>query len=178
MRTLIIILTILLLTSCSQKQNRTDKTIGLDQTSIILNDCFEGIDTTKTGDSKGCSGCFIYKTIDEKKYLVVQINTEKVELTSTCMTFDLQKDKDKVSVWVDYFDTDSSYATNYCTDMIFVNLAKPKTYFADKGTVTCSLTKGLNVKVVSLTLTDKKTKERMTIDFELFYNVDVSERPG
>ena len=178
MRLLTIIFVLTILTACSSKQTEKDTYQQTIEKNTEPDDCFANTDTTFAKDCRGCAGGFVYKSLGNNKYLVVQIDREQVELTSTCITYDLQKDKNKIRVWVEYFDTDSTYATNYCTDVVMVNLPKPKKYYADKGLITCSETNGVNVQLDGLMLRDTLTNKTMKIDQEILYNVDISDWPG
>jgi hypothetical protein len=173
MRTILVILgTLLILSNCDSQKNKTIEVKTKDQR------CFFPSDTVTTSHCSGCGGGFVFKNIGERKYLVVSIDEDKVQFSTTCSAYDLSRQDSSIYVWVDIFKGDSAYATNYCTDLIIVNMAKPTTYTAIHGRVIYSKDTLLNVKVEDLILVNASKTDTIMIKSETFYRVDVSNYPG
>jgi hypothetical protein len=172
MRHIFIFLIGTMLTSCTTRGDRADS-------SASNEDCFPNIDTTTIHESQGCAGGFLYKHLGNRRYLLIDIDRERVKLKASCSTYQLENGHGEITVRLEIFNSDSLYATNYCTDLIFVNInSERRTYVGKEGLVTYSVTDGVNVKVEGLTLTDTLTNESLFIDREILFNVDVSNYPG
>jgi hypothetical protein len=140
--------------------------------------CFSAIDTTYKSQCGGCAGGFVYKNIGQRKYLIVSIDGDSVEMSTTCLTHALGAGKTGINAWVEIFEGDSVYATNYCTDLFIVNLAKPRTYTAIGGRIIYSMDSLLNVRVEDLILVNTLKADTINVKSEIFYQVDVSDYPG
>lgn len=157
-----------------------DHSVGMFKPQLEQNtiECFADIDTILANPGTGCAGDFLYKVFGDHKYLIVQIDREQVNLSTSCITYDLEKGGNKITVWLDDYGAKTYFRPLYCTDIVVINQPKPQRYFCKKGKITISETEGLNVMLEGVLLKDSITQKEIVVEKEIFYHIDVSNVPG
>ena len=127
MRGLIFILTILTLASCNNKSETTDNSVRQpDKSKNTFVTCFADIDTSKAGQTLGCSGG-TYKLINDK--YVIRILPDYPIQFDSCYTITIDSLNAGRLTELLIFDNKNANLTNICTDIKITNNRNPTLLF-------------------------------------------------
>jgi hypothetical protein len=183
MHKLIFILTILTLASCNNQSDSTDNSARQpDKSKNTFATCFADIDTSKAGQTIGCSGG-TYKLINDK--YVIRILPDFPIQFDSCYTTTINSSNAGRLTELLIFDHKNAHLANICTDITITNNPNPTRHlqaqsgqliigFSDPGNQTHHTT----VLIKRLVFIDNKTGEKIELENEILWKVLDTGTPG
>jgi hypothetical protein len=194
MRRLIFILTILTLVSCNNQSDTFDFSAIQYENPAILPDkskntfstCFADIDTSRAGRALGCSG-WTYKLINDK--YVIRIFPNVAVQYDSCYTLTIDSSNAGRLTELLIFDNKDANLSNICTDLINVNIPRPKRKlhaqsgqlivgFSDPTELYGNQTHHTTILIKKLVFIDSITGDKIELENELLWKVLDTGTPG
>ncbi len=182
MRNLIYMLTALILASCDNNSSTDNPTQPQEKATNTFTTCFANIDTSKTGQTIGCSG-WTYKLINDK-YVICILPNGPVQFDS-CYTLTIDSSNAGLLV----FDNKDAHLANICTDVIITNNPTPTRHlyaqsgkiivgFSDPTELYGNATYHTTVLIKRIVFVDNKTGGKIELENELLWKVKDLGTPG
>ena len=180
-------LTILTLASCNNQSDSADNSAKQpDKTKNTFAACFADIDTSKAGQSIGCTGG-TYKLINDK-YVIRIFPNFPIQFDSCYkITIDSSNARRLTELFV--FDNKDASLTNICTDIIITNYPKPTRQlharsgqliigFSDPTELYGNKTHHTTILIKRLVFIDSKTGDKIELENEILWKVLDIGTPG
>lgn len=187
MHRLIFILTILALVSCNNQSDTNDKSALLyNKSKNTFSTCFADINTSKVGQTIGCSGV-TYKLIDDK--YVIRIFPDFPIQFDSCYTITIDSSNARRLTELLIFDNKDANLSNICTDIININNPNPTRQlhaqsgqliigFSDPTALYGNQTHHTTILIKKLLFIDSKTGDKKELENELLWKVLDTGTPG
>jgi hypothetical protein len=165
---------------------KKDKPQNAVNANKLISECFEGVDSTRKGESVGCSAGF-WKLIDSN--LVVRINPNVKQMSyNKCLTINIDSTNSKGMTELSVFKKGEANLTNICSDILFPQKEPVRTFSAISGQIIVELTEPtdyygniqpkVSILIKELIFIDPKTKKRIELKNELLWKVLDVGQPG
>lgn len=183
----IFILIISTLTSCIKQKKPSGNFIDQPaKSSKTFSDCFANVDTSKAGQSIGCSAG-IFKRINER-YVIRLAQDFPIQFDS-CYTVTIDRSNAKKLTELLVFHDKNATLGNICTDLMIPNWPTPiRRLYAESGQITVGFsnptelygnsTNHITVLIKKLVFIDIGTGEHIVLENELLWKVLNLGTPG
>ncbi|AEA45920.1 hypothetical protein [Fluviicola taffensis] len=184
---LLFILTILTFASCNNQSHTTDNSASEpDKSKKTFATCFAEVDTTKTGQSIGCTGG-TYKLINDS-YVIRIFPNFPIQFDS-CYTVTIDSSNAERLTELLVFDNKDATLSNICTDIIITNIPNPTRRlhaqsgqliigFSDPTELYGNQTHQTTVLIKKMVFIDPKTGEKIELENEILWKVLDTGTPG